>query len=373
MRLRLSSHVAAVVACFVALPAYADKSEGSNGSDAAAAGKSVTVFPIILNSGKPIEGVAPDMSKNLAEMIGLLLERGGVKDVEIADSQFSPPEKDKDDLAKLAEAFGQFVQTRKLSTEYALYGQFFGTPGKGVEEIRLVVVDRQGKVVLSERRAKRQLSSFGEGKVDPMAASYNLVRRLDGILELTDPNEKDAPEGKMAKLFAEKSGLPTKAERQAMTLRLKGLKEAIKTSTIAVFPVSVSGKSDDLIAGRLAAMLTEKGLGQAKPTGVDPKLDIKPNTNQARIAWDTAKAFQSFLRKNPPTADYAMFVAYGIAQTHDGKTMVGGVQFVLCDRKGDWILVVLRNSHQPDYQRINPQSADDCNRVVVEAMASELR
>jgi hypothetical protein len=375
MRLWLFSHIAvAIAAGCVVLPSYADEPANSNHSDAAATAKSVTVFPVVLNSGKPIQGVAPDMSKNLAELVGLLLERGGVKEIEIADKQFSPPEKDKDNLAKLAEAFGQFVRVQKLSTEYALYGQFFGTPGMGVDEIRLVVVDRQGKVVLSERRDKRQLSTLGEDKVDPMAASYHLVRRLDGLLGLTDLNGKDAPEGKMAKRWAEKSGLPTKGEREAMKLRLKDLKKAIKTSTIAVFPVSISGKSDDQIAARLAAMLTEKGLGHAEPIKTDPKLDIKPNTNQQRIAWDTAKAFKSFLRKNPPAADYALFAAYGVACTHDdGKTMVGGIQFILCDRKGDWVLVALRNSHQPDFQRIDPQSPDDCNRVVVEAITNELR
>ena len=100
------------------------------------------------------------MSKNLAELVGLFLERGGMKKIEIADTQFSPPEKN--DLAKLAEAFGQFVRSQKLNTDYALYGQFLGTPGKGVDEIRLVVVDRKGKVVLSERRDRQQLSQLGE-------------------------------------------------------------------------------------------------------------------------------------------------------------------------------------------------------------------
>jgi hypothetical protein len=89
--------------------------------------------------------------------------------------------------------------------------------------------------------------------------------------------------------------------------------------------------------------------------------------------WDAARAFRDYLRKNPPTTDYALLADYGIAQMHDGKTKVGGVQFILCDRKGDWVLVGLRNSHHPEFQQINPQSADDCNRVVVEALAGDLR
>jgi hypothetical protein len=361
----------AVVACCAVLPARGDEPAGPNRSGASVKVKSVTVFPIVLNSGKPIEGVAANMSKNLAELVGLLLERGGVKEVEIADTQFSPPEKD--DPAKLAEAFGQFVRSQNVGTEYALFGQFLGTPGKGVDEIRLVVADRQGKVVLSERRDRQQLSQPGEKKVEPMIASYQLVKRLQGLWGLTDPNGKEASEGKMARLWAEKSGLPPKSEQDAMKSRLKDLKKTIKTSTVAVFPVRVSGKSDAQVAARLAQMLTKEGLGRAEAAGADPKLEIKSNTNQMRAVWDIARGFQDFLRKNPPAADYALLADYGIGRTRDGKTEVGGVQFVLCDRHGGWVVVTLRNSHQPDFQQINPQSADDCNRLVVEAIKNDVR
>ena len=373
MRLCLFSQAALVVAaCSAVLPAYADQPPGENRSDAPAKAKSVTVFPIVLNSGKPIAGVAPNMSKNLAELVGLFLERGGVKEIEIADTQFTPSEKD--DLARSADAFGQFVRSRNLGTEYALFGQFLGTLGKGVNEIRLVVVDRQGKVVLSESRDQQELSKLGEKKIDPMIASYQLVCRLQGLWGLADSNRKDVPEGKMARLWAEKSGLPTKNEQEAMKSRLNDLKKAIKTSTIAVFPVRVSGKSDAQVAMRLAKMLTKEGLGRAEPVSSDhPKVGIKPSTNQTRIVWDIARAFQDFLRKNPPAADYALFADYGIGRTGDGKTEVGGVQFVLCDRNGGWVVVALRNSHQPDFQQINPQSPDDCNRLVVEALTNDLR
>jgi len=361
----------AVAACCVVSPAFAEPPASPNRSGASATAKSVTVFPIVLNSGKPIAEVPANMSKNLAEIVGLMLERGGVKEIEIGNTQFVPSEKD--DLAKLAEAFGQFVRSRNLSTDYALYGQFLGTPRKGVDEIRLVVVDRQGKVVLSERRDQQQLSQLGEKRVDPMIASYHLACRLQGLWGLADPLRTDAPEGKMARLLAAKSGLPPKSEQEAIKSRWNGLKKTIKTSTVAVFPVRVSGKSDAQVAVRLAKMLTKEGFGRAEPVSTDPKLDIKPNISQTRIGWDIARAFQDFLRKNPPATDYALLADYGIGRTPDGKTEVGGVQFILCDRKGDWVMVAGRNSHQPDFQQINPQSADDCNRLVVEAITNDLR
>jgi hypothetical protein len=311
------------------------------------------------------------MSKDLAELVGLMLERGGMKEIEIADTQFTPAETD--DLAKLAEAFGQFVRSRNLKTEYALYGQFLGTPGKGADEIRLVVVDRQGKVVLSERRGRQQLAQLGEKKVDPMIASYRLVGRLQGLWGLTDTNQTDAPEGKMARLWAAKSGLPSKSEQEAMKSRLAGLKKTVNTSTVAVFPVRVSGKGDGPLTVRLAEMLTKDGLGRAEPLSADLKLDIKPSTNQVRIIWELARGFRDYLRKNPPTADYALLADYGIGRTLYGKTVVGGVEIIVCDRRGDWVLVSGRNSHQADFRQIDPHSPDDCNRLVVEMLSNELR
>ncbi len=371
MRLYLFSMLLLAAAFCVVSPTRADEPTMPVRPDTSATVKSVTVFPIVLNSGKPINGVPAEMSKNLAELVGLFLERGGVKKIEIAGTQFSPSEEN--DPAKLANAFGQFVRAQKLNTDYALYGQFLGTPGKGVDEIRIVVVDRRGKVVLSERRDRQQLSQLGEEKIDPMIASYQLVCRLKRLWGLADPNRKDAPQGKMAELWAKKSGLPPKSELEAMQSRLSSLRKTIKTSTIAVFPVRISGKSDEQAAVRLAEMLTKKDIGHAEPVHSDLKLDVKPNTNQAKIVWDIARAFRDFLCKHPPAADYALLADYSIGHTADGKLAVGGVQFILCDRKGGWVLVDLRNSHHPDFQRINPQSPDDCNRLVVEALGNDLR
>lgn len=376
MKLRLPCPVTLAVAAFLGgLPALAAQPTGENRSDASPTAKSVTVFPIVLNSGKPIPGVPADMSKTAAELVGLFLEVGGIKDVEIGDTAFSPP--DNADLTGVAEAFGRFVLSQKLNSEYALYGQFFGTPGKGVDEIRLIAVDRQGKVLLSDRLDRQQLAlkravSVVE-RVDPMLASYYLVYELRGLWGLADLNRKDAPKGKMARLWAEKSGLPPESEQEAMKSRLDALKRTIKTSTVAVFPVLVSARGDAQLAGRLAEMLTGEGLGRAGPASANPNLEVKPNTNQLRIAWDSARVFREFLRKNPPAADYALLAAYGIGRTADGKTGVAGIQLIVCDRNGDWGLVTLRNSDHADFQQINPQSPEDCNRLVVEVLKNELR
>jgi hypothetical protein len=371
MRLRLFSYVAlGIAALLAAAAACGEEPPAPRGPAPPSVAKSVTIFPIVLNSGAPIAGVSADMSKKMAELIGLFLERGGMKQIEIADARFIPSEQA--DLAKAAEAFGRFVQSQSLRTEYALYGQFIGTPGRGVDEIRLAVVDRQGKVVLADRLDRQQLLLkrllSGEDKVCPMSACYCAFGQLQGFWGLANPNQKDAPEGKMARFWSEQSGLPPKSEREAIASRLNALKKTIKTSTVAVYPVRVAGRSDLQLAERLAEMLTKQGFGRAEASNTDPKLQVQGNTNQTRILWDTARAFREFLHKNPPAADYALLADCGIGHSPEGKTVVGGVQFVLCDRKGDWVLVDLKNDHHPDFQRINPQSADDCNRLVAEAL-----
>jgi hypothetical protein len=376
MRIPAIRRVATTIAAFaVVFPAFGGESQGAQESPAAGSSpRSVTIFPIVLNSGAPIAGVSPDMSKKITELVGLMLERGRMREIEIADAKFTPPQDA--DKAKLAEAFAQFVQSRKIKTEFALFGQLIGTPGKGVDEIRLAVVDRQGKVVLAERLDRQQLAKktpAAEGRVCPMTASYCLVMQLQSLWGLSDPNRQDSPQGKMAKLWDDKSGLPPKADREAMQSRLGVLKKNIKLSTIAVYPVCVSGKNDARLAARLAEMLKGASLGQAEAVSIDPKLNLQPNSNQTRVAWDMARAFQNFLRKNPPTADYALAAAYGVGRSPEGKPGVDGVQFVLCDRKGDWVLLDLKNDHHAEFRRINPRSADDCNRVVVEAMKNDLR
>ena len=173
----LYSHVVLSLVAFLA--AFPVRGEEPAASSAA---KSVTVFPIILNTGKPIVGVSADMSRNITELVGLFLERGGVEEVEIAKAEFTPPEKA--NLPKVAEAFGQFVQSQKLGTEYAFYGQFVGTPGKGVDKIQLVVTDQRGKVVLAMHLGREQpvvkRLLGGEKKVCPMTASYYMVSLLSG-------------------------------------------------------------------------------------------------------------------------------------------------------------------------------------------------
>ena len=108
-------------------------------------------------------------------------------------------------------------------------------------------------------------------------------------------------------------------------------------------------------------------------SNVEVKFPLKPNTNQLRVLWDAARGFRDFLRRNPPSADYALLADYGVAHFPGGRTAVNGVDLIVCNCAGDWVRLDLQNDHHSEFQQIDPHSADDCNRLVVEVMKNALR
>jgi len=322
--------------------------------------KSVTVYPIVVTPSKDIPASFP---MRVAEVVGLFLERGGMESVEIGDVTFSPP--DTDDATTLAAAFGEFIAKQPLKTEYALFCQMFGTPKTGPQEIRTVVVDKTGKVIFAERAGQKLLSRSTNPPNDPMTASVFVVNRVRTIWQLADPLREGAPEGKMAQIMRERSGLPPDEELAAMHERLKSVKDKIAASTVTVYPVHLWQGSDESSAVQLARMLNEQGICQAKASATDAKIRIAGDPNEQKVLWDTARSFREFVRRNPPETQYALLADYGLSPSTDATRSANHVHLVLCDPAGDWVLVDYQNSHHPDFQSVDPKSRDDCNRLAV--------
>src|SRR5688572_25770470 len=81
----------------------------------------LTIYPVGL-AGKP--------SSQVGEVVGMLLERGGMENLELTVRAFRPPVEATFDAA--ADAFAAFVKAEPPSTEYALYSEFRGTPQRGI-------------------------------------------------------------------------------------------------------------------------------------------------------------------------------------------------------------------------------------------------
>ena len=107
----------------------------SKGPDA-----SLTILPVRL-AGKPWDRVT--------EVVGVLLEQQGLKNIELGQTPFEPAETN---LESLAAAVGAFVKTNPITTSYALYAEYNGDHKTGLNELRAVVVDQTGAVVWTDRQ-----------------------------------------------------------------------------------------------------------------------------------------------------------------------------------------------------------------------------
>lgn len=329
---------------------------------------SVTVFPVAISSEQELPiGVR----KGIAEVIGMLLERTGLEEVELAEATFSLPESDNVD--QVAAAFGRFVTQKPIKTDYTLLAHLAGTPGQGVERIETILVDRRGNVVMADRDDSKTYARTSDLEPkDPMTASIFVARKLQRLWDLPDPLRKDAPTGDLNAAWRAKSGLPTDEEIAAMERRAAEMKSKLAECRIAVYPVRVGASGDADCAARLARGLSDAGIGAAVPADLDPGIEIQGSYNEQKVLWQTARGFRRFLQSHPPAADYALLAHYAIAAPGTPEAKVGAVHVIVCDREGRWVLVDFQNSHHPDFQQIAPKSADDCNRLVVRRIEKRL-
>jgi hypothetical protein len=98
------------------------------------------VFPVRL-AGRLLDRLTP--------FVGALLEQAGLEHVEVGEVPFDPG--GNTGMEALATALGAFVTQNPVTTDYALYAEYNGVPGKGLNELRAVLIDRTGTVVWSER------------------------------------------------------------------------------------------------------------------------------------------------------------------------------------------------------------------------------
>jgi hypothetical protein len=73
---------------------------------------------------------------------------------------------------------------------------------------------------------------------------------------------------------------------------------------------------------------------------------------------------------NKPDVDYALVADY-VIRPDNGQ--VWAVNFVICDRAGDWVIVDFQNNHHDDFNAIAPKTADDCADLVSRRLAGYLK
>jgi hypothetical protein len=210
----------------------------SKGPDA-----SLTILPVRL-AGKPWDRVT--------EMVGVLLEQQGLKNIELGQTPFEPAEKN---LESLAAAVGAFVKTNPITTSYALYAEYNGDHKTGLNELRAVVVDQTGAVVWTDRQTPQDEAFKKNEAREPMTMSVLLVERLGPPLGLNEATARAAKPGKLAAIMDQRSGLPPEGERAALPGRQKAMKRALPGATLLESGARVPGFCPDQSAcGRLRAL-----------------------------------------------------------------------------------------------------------------------
>jgi hypothetical protein len=306
---------------------------------------------------------AHTIPERTAEVLGTFLERAGMEEIEISPKAFLPPLTD--DLSQLADAFSQFVTESYPKTEYALFSQFLGTPKSGFTEIRIFVIDQHGAVVFTERANEKDFQESPIKPDEPMTACVFVAQRLRDVWQLDDPSRKDAPQGKMAEVMRQRSGMPADKELAAMDQRLQALKQSATTSSVSVYATELLKGSDASSANELTELLNQQGVFSAEISDIVPKLDIATDPNQQKVLWDAARAFREFLRSNPPATEYALLADYGLSGSSTQKRLAHHVHLILCSSSGDWVLVDYQNSHHKDFKTVAPKSHEDCARLAV--------
>lgn len=335
---------------------------------------SLTVFPVSIEPGKTM---SLEFRTQVATVIGSLLQRADLKNVELAEHEFVPPASD--DAGNIAAAFTEHIVKNPPDTQYALFAQLVGTPQTGPKAIVTILVDRSGKVLLAERDTPETFSKIKTMRPkDPMTCSIFVARRIAEFWKLPDPLRPGAPtDGTMTALLAKHATRPPQAEIDAMSKRLDAMKKNLAEHSVSVYPVRLATGTAPDCTKNLVAAINSQGLFKAVAAAVDPAVKIEGNFDEQRVLWSTARSFQQFIRKNPPPSAYALYAVYGICGP-DVKTAAGvkreatAVHLILCDRAGEWVMVDYQNSHHPDFQKIHPKTCDECNRLALIRLAARL-
>jgi hypothetical protein len=140
---------------------------------------------------------------------------------------------------------------------------------------------------------------------------------------------------------------------------------------MVIFPVRMRGMANTESATDLAKLIKEAGLCKAVPAKESVLLKAsQADPNELKTLWTLAREFRDYSRKNTPDADYVLYADYVF---NPRRWEQGFVHFVVCDRKGEWVIVDMQNSHHPDYQSIKPTSREGCDKLLIKRLGGYLR
>lgn len=148
---------------------------------------------------------------------------------------------------------------------------------------------------------------------------------------------------------------------------------ALGHTSITVFPAFVrtgeQKRYDAAAARQIADFLSGAELATTTVATAEVPVTSQWGMNQARMFRESVADFQEYIRANPPQTTYALLPEYLI----DGQGGVVGVHFYVLDANGTCASGALLNSHHQAFNEVDPKSADDCTRIVLNVLRAELK
>ena len=301
-------------------------------------------------------------ARSFAETLGLLLEEKGYDKYEIADVVFEPPDGDPTRRERTA-AFAKFVEEQDLKTDYALGMDITVFVDKSGFHGYSVIVDANGNLAWADDREYR-----GKMEFDCLEEACGRLAPVMGLDKL--PKKELAPDKKQV-LWEERSKQPPSgAESKAMDKRLETMKQAGSSARVLVCPARVGGDhAEPDCAAHLGELLNEAKLCRASVVKTAPVMAGSGWPNEMHVLWLFARSAREYLRQHPADSDYVLLADYWL----NPSGQVWAVHFVVCDRAGEWVIADLQNNHHEDFQRIDPKTLEDCDRLVLARLKAELR
>lgn len=319
----------------------------------------LTLFPVRV-LGRP--------DTNVAEALGLVLERQGMSDLQLASAPFVAEDAD---WATLPTRFAAHVQAQAKvegAPRASLYAEFLGDQKQGPTEVRFVLVDALGEVVLIDRQlpGDAAFKRTAGRDPDPLGCSRLCAERLFELVGWR-PVAGGVRDGAFARRWQQKSGLPDRAEREAMAQRLAVLRRDLTAASFVVLPTLWSG-DEQADTDRLARQVAQE-LGCKSAVAGARRLAVAATSNQQQRLWSLAKALQQAQQQQPVDADYVLVADVGLAP--GGKS--GYVDVVVVDRKGAIVLADFQNDQWPAFQRRAPKDLAAAEAVATDRLRALLR
>lgn len=309
-------------------------------------------------------------SVQVADALGLVLETRGMAALEVAPAPFEPPADTKwEDVPALFTA-----HVGKLGGDAAqkhhLYAEFLGTPKTGPDEVRFVVADGAGRIVFVDRQTPADADFKRTAKKDPdPLGCATLV--ADRLFTLADWKHAAAVrDGKFAKGWKERSGVPDAKDLAAMNERLAALRENLGKARIAVLPTLADGAHDAASAARLAGALAKRLGCACEAPAAGPKLEVAASSNEQKRLWDLARALKASLAKAPvTTADYVLVADVGVDA--GGKRCY--LHVAITTAAGEFVVADFQNDQSPAVSKAMPESLADAEALLVARLGALLK